>query len=320
MIMPMEERIKIGVSACLLGQNVRYNGGHSRDPFITDMLSHFVEFFPVCPEVECGLSVPREALRLVGDPEEPRLITGNTRQDLTERMLNWCSKKLQDLEKLDLCGFIFKKGSPSSGMERVKVYNDNGIPSNRGVGVFAGAFMRRFPLLPVEEDGRLHDPVLRENFIEAVFVLKRWRECIFPKPTRRAVIEFHSKHKFLLMSHSPTHMRLLGKLVGSLIEYEIEDFRTQYQRLLMEALRLKTTRRKHTDALTHCMGFMKKLLSTDEKSELIDVIEQYRQGHIPLIVPVTLLNHYVRKYEPPYLKDQYYLKPHPIELRLRNHA
>jgi len=316
----MKEQIKLGVSACLLGQNVRYNGGHSRDPFIADTLSQYVEFFPVCPEVECGFSTPREAMRLVGDPEAPHLITRDTKQDHTERMLSWCSKKVRELEELDLYGFIFKKGSPSSGMERVKVYGDKGTPSNRGIGMFARAFMESFPLLPVEEDGRLHDPKLRENFIEAIFVLKRWRESLCPQPTRRGFVEFHTRHKLLLMSHSPTHMRLMGKLVAGMKNYPVDDFRLQYQRLLMEALRLKTSRRKHTDVLTHGMGFLKKLLSSDEKIELLEIIEQYRQGHVPLIVPVTLLNHYVRKYDPPYLRDQFYLKPHPIEQQLRNHA
>ena len=264
----MEEQIKLGVSACLLGQNVRYNGGHSRDPFITETLSQYVEFFPVCPEVECGFPVPREAMRLVGDPESPRLITIKTKQDHTGRMLSWCSKKVNDLEELDLYGFIFKKGSPSSGMERVKVYTDEGMPSNRGIGMFARAFMEHFPLLPVEEDGRLHDPKLRENFIEAIFVLKRWRESLSPKPTRRGFVEFHTKHKLLVMAHSPNHMRLMGKMVADIKHHVLEDFRLQYQQLLMEALRLKTTRRKHTDVLMHCMGFLKKLLSSDEKREL----------------------------------------------------
>jgi uncharacterized protein YbgA (DUF1722 family)/uncharacterized protein YbbK (DUF523 family) len=320
MIIPMEEQIKLGVSACLLGQNVRYNGGHSRDPFITETLSQYVEFFPVCPEVECGFPVPREAMRLVGDPESPRLITSNTKQDHTGQMLSWCSQKVNDLEELDLYGFIFKKGSPSSGMERVKVYTDEGMPSNRGIGMFARAFMDNFPLLPVEEDGRLHDPALRENFIEAIFVLKRWRESLSPKPTRRGFVEFHTKHKLLVMAHSPNHIRMMGKMVANIKHHVLDDFRFKYQRLLIESLRLKTTRRKHTDVLMHCMGFLKKLLSSDEKRELLEIIEQYRQGHFPLIVPVTLLNHYVRKYEPPYLREQYYLNPHPIELQLRNHA
>jgi len=316
----MKEQIKLGVSACLLGQKVRYNGGHSQDPFITDTLSQYVEFFPVCPEVECGFPIPREALRLVGNPESPRLITSRTKQDHTERMLSWCSKKIRELEDLDLSGFIFKKGSPSSGMERVKVYGEKGMPSNRGTGMFARAFMEHFPLTPVEEDGRLHDTKLRENFIEAIFGVKRWRESVSPQPTRRGFVEFHTKHKLLLMAHSPIHMRLMGKLVADIKNYAMDDFRVRYQKLLMEALRLKTTRRRNTDVLMHCIGFLKKLLSSDEKKELLEIIQHYHQGHLPLIVPVTLLNHYVRKYDPPYLRDQYYLQPHPIELQLRNHA
>jgi len=320
MISPMEERIKLGVSACLLGQNVRYNGGHSRDPFITDTLSQYVEFFPVCPEVECGLPVPREAMRLVGDPESPRLITSNTRQDYTEQMRNWCSQRVRELEDLNLYGFIFKKGSPSSGMERVKVYSEHGMPSNRGIGMFARAFMAHFPLLPVEEDGRLNDPKLRENFIEAIFVLKRWREALEPRPTRRAFVEFHTRHKLLLMSHSPQHMRQMGKMIAEIKSHSLDDFRAQYERVLMDTLILKTTRRKNTDVLFHVMGFFKKQIGPDEKRELVETIENYRKGHIPLIVPVTLMSHYVRKYDEPYLKDQFFLHPHPLELQLRNHV
>ncbi|HMK36803.1 MAG TPA: DUF523 and DUF1722 domain-containing protein [Desulfomonilaceae bacterium] len=316
----MEERIKLGVSACLLGQSVRYNGGHSRDPFITDTLSQYAEFFPVCPEVECGLPVPREAMRLVGDPESPRLITSNTKQDHTDRMLKWCSQRVRELEELNLFGFIFKKGSPSSGMERVKVYTDQGMPSNQGIGIFACAFMEHFPLLPVEEDGRLHDPKLRENFIETIFVLKRWRESLYPRPTRGAFVEFHTRHKLLIMAHSPQHMRQMGKMTAGIKSYSLDDFRVQYQRLLMDALRLKTTRRKNTDVLFHVTGFFKKQIASDEKRELMETIENYRLGHIPLIVPVALLSHYVRKYDEAYLKEQFFLHPHPLELQLRNHV
>lgn len=316
----MDEKIKLGVSSCLLGNDVRYNGGHSRDTFITETLSQYVEFIPVCPEVESGFPVPREAFRLVGSPESPRLITVYTKQDHTETMLIWCSRKVKELETADLSGFIFKKGSPSSGMERVKVYSAGGQPSNRGVGMFARAFMKHFPLLPVEEDGRLHDAGLRENFIEAIFSLKRWREAVLPKPTRHGIVEFHARNKFLLMSHSPKHMRMMGKLVADIKNHDLDDFQLKYRQLLMETLKFIPTRRKHADVLTHCMGFLKKMLSPDEKQELIELIDQYRLGNYPLTVPITLLNHYVRKYDPPYLGDQCYLRPHPIELRLRNHA
>ncbi|MDQ7784390.1 MAG: DUF523 and DUF1722 domain-containing protein [Desulfomonilaceae bacterium] len=316
----METTITVGVSACLLGENVRYNGGHSRDPFICDTLSRYVRFVPVCPEVECGFPIPRETFRLVGDPESPRFVTTRTGVDHTRKMVTWCAEKVKALESENLCGFLFKKGSPSSGMERVKVYTEQGMPSNRGVGMFARAFMEHFPLLPVEEDGRLHDPKLRENFIEALFVLKRWRETLDPKPTRRTFVEFHTRHKLLIMSHSPNHMRLMGKMIAQIKNHPIDDFRIRYQGLLMDALRLKTTRRKNTDVLFHVMGFFKKRITSDEKQELVETIENYRNGFIPLIVPITLLSHYVRKYEQPYLAEQFFLNPHPLELQLRNHA
>ncbi|MFC1833288.1 YbgA family protein [Thermodesulfobacteriota bacterium] len=316
----METPITIGVSACLLGENVRYNGGHSRDHFISDTLSQYVRFVPVCPEVECGFPIPREAFRLVGDPESPRFVTSRTGEDHTRKMVDWCSKKVKELEKEDLCGFVFKKGSPSSGMERVKVYTEKGMPSNRGVGMFARAFMEHFPLLPVEEDGRLHDPKLRENFIEGLFVMKRLRESLEPRPTRGAFVEFHTRHKLLIMSHSPKHMRLMGKMMADIKSHSLEDFRVEYQSRLMEALRLKTTRRKNTDVLFHVMGYFKKQITGDEKQELVETIENYRKGYVPLIVPATLLAHYVRKYDQAYLRDQFYLNPHPLELQLRNHA
>jgi uncharacterized protein YbgA (DUF1722 family) len=235
-------------------------------------------------------------------------------------MLDWCSTKVKALAKEDLCGFIFKKGSPSSGMERVRVYSEKGVPSNRGSGMFARAFMDHFPLLPVEEEGRLRDPKLRENFIEAIFVMKRWRESLEPKPTRGAFVDFHTRHKLLIMSHSPKHMRLMGKMIAEIKSQPLDDFRLQYQSSLIEALRLKTTRRKNTDALFHVVGFFKKQISADEKRELVETIENYRKGYVPLIVPITLLSHYVKKYDQPYLKDQFYLNPHPVELQLRNHA
>lgn len=316
----MDKPIALGVSSCLLGENVRYNGGHSRDPFICDTLSKYVRFVPVCPEVECGFPIPRETFRLVGDPDSPRFVTTKTGKDHTQKMLDWCSEKVKALEKEDLCGFIFKKGSPSSGMERVRVYTEKGMPSNRGAGMFARAFMKHFPLIPVEEDGRLHDPKLRENFIEALFVMKRWRESLEPRPTRGAFVKFHTHHKLLIMSHSPKHVKLMGKMIAEIRSHSLDEFRVEYQSLLMEALRLKTTRRKNTDALFHVMGFFKKQIDAAEKQELVETIENYRNGHVPLIVPVTLLSHYVRKYEQPYLRDQYFLNPHPVELQLRNHA
>ena len=210
------QKIRLGISACLLGEPVRFDGGHQWDRFITDTLGQYVEFVPVCPEAECGLGVPREAMRLVGDPEAPRLMTVRTKVDLTDRMVTWARKRVEELEQEDLCGFIFKSKSPSSGMERVKVYHEaaQGAPVTRGVGMFARIFMEHFPLLPVEEEGRLHDPVLRENFIERIFVLQRWRELLAARPNLGDLVAFHTRHKLLILAHSPNHYRELGRLVA----------------------------------------------------------------------------------------------------------
>jgi uncharacterized protein YbbK (DUF523 family) len=196
------EKIKLGISTCLLGENVRYDGGHKLDQFLTETLGQYVEYVPVCPEVECGLPIPRESMHLEGDPESPRLITSKTKQDMTGHMVSWAKKRVVELEKEGLCGFIFKSDSPSSGMERVKVYNEKGMPVKKGVGMFAKIFMDHFPLLPVEDEGRLHDPKLRENFIERIFTLKRWREVLMRKESRGNVVNFHTQHKLLILSHS----------------------------------------------------------------------------------------------------------------------
>jgi uncharacterized protein YbgA (DUF1722 family)/uncharacterized protein YbbK (DUF523 family) len=316
----MEEKIRIGISTCLLGEQVRYDGGHKLDRYIVNTLGQYFDFVPVCPEVECGLGTPRESMRLVGDPENPRLITHKTKTDHTERMVRWARARVKELEQENLCGFIFKKDSPSSGMERVKVYSEQGMPGKKGVGMFARVFMAHFPLLPVEDEGRLHDPKLRENFIEMVFALKRWRE-ILAKPHRLGdLVDFHTRHKLLILSHSPKHHRQMGKLVAAGKALPVQELFVQYETLLMEALKLKTTPRKHINVLHHLLGYFKKELSKDEKQELLEIIEHYREGLVPLIVPVTLINHYMRKYQQPYLQKQTYLNPHPIALKLRNHA
>jgi uncharacterized protein YbgA (DUF1722 family)/uncharacterized protein YbbK (DUF523 family) len=314
------EEIKLGVSKCLLGEPVRYDGGHKLDRFLKDTLGQYVEYVPVCPEVECGLGIPRESMRLEGAPATPRLMTTRTKRDLTDRMLAWSRQRIKELESENLCGFIFKSNSPSSGMERVKVFDEQGMSRKIGVGLFAGAFMKHFPLLPVEEEGRLHDPALRENFIEQIFVLKRWREMLEQGRKLSRLVEFHSRHKLLIMSHSVKHTNWLGKLVARANEISSEELFNEYEKMLMEALRLRATIKKNTNVAQHLMGYFKKLLTPDEKLELLEIIDRYYKGHLPLIVPLTLLKHYVRKYDQPYLKQQCYLDPHPIELQLRNHA
>jgi len=314
------EKIKLGISTCLLGEPVRYDGGHKLDRFLRDTLGDYVQYVPVCPEVECGLGIPRESMHLEGDPQAPRLVTTRSRRDITERMQSWAEKRVSELEQDELCGFIFKSNSPSSGMERVKVSDPNGMPRKTGVGIFAGIFMKHFPLLPVEEEGRLHDPRLRENFIERIFIFKRWREMLPERKGRNKIIDFHTRHKLLLMSHSPKHYNMMGKLVAKAGELDAEALYSQYIALLMEALKLRTTVKKNTNVLQHLMGYFKKQLSADEKQELQELIDYYHRSHIPLIVPITLINHYVRKYGQPYLQGQYYLHPHPVELQLRNHV
>jgi len=314
------EKIKLGISTCLLGENVRFDGGHKLDRYLTDTLGQFVEYVPVCPEMECGFGVPRESFRLVGDPENPRLVTTRTNQDHTERMAEWARRRVGELGKEDLCGYIFKGGSPSSGMERVKVYDRNGVPSKVGVGLFARIFMNHFPLLPVEEEGRLHDPKLRENFIERIFALKRWRDGLKEKQSLKALIVFHTRNKLLLLAHSPQHHRQMGKLVAEGKDLPLKELYAHYQEIFLVALRLKTTNKKHTNVLMHMLGYFKEQLSAAEKQEMLELIEQYRLESLPLVVPMTLMSHYVRKYDETYLKEQTYLQPHPAELHLRNHV
>jgi uncharacterized protein YbgA (DUF1722 family) len=235
-------------------------------------------------------------------------------------MVKWAEKRVVELEKEELCGFIFKSDSPSSGMERVRVYNEKGMPVKKGVGIFARTFMEHFPLLPVEDEGRLHDPKLRENFVERIFTLKRWRKVLTKKESRGNLVDFHTQHKLLILSHSPKHSQLMGKIVARAKDIPLKEIYQQYQTILMEALQLKTTPKKNANVLMHMMGYFKEELSSNEKKELLEVIDHYRQEYIPLIVPITLINHYVRKYDQSYLKQQIYLNPHPLELQLRNHV
>jgi uncharacterized protein YbgA (DUF1722 family)/uncharacterized protein YbbK (DUF523 family) len=310
-------KIRIGISRCLLGDRVRFDGGHKLDRFLTDVLGRWVEYIPVCPEVECGMPVPREPMHLEGDPESPRLVTVRTKIDKTAQMIRWAKKRVVQLEKEELLGFIFKSGSPSSGMERIKVYDSNGVPVKKGIGMFARAFMEHFPLLPVEEDGRLNNPALRENFIERIFALARWREALAGGKSRNGLVEFHTKQKLLIFSHSTRHYQEMGRLVARAQEFPLKELFERYERHLLEALKLVATTRKNANVLIHMTGYFKKHLSSDEKAELLGIIDLYRNGIVPLIVPITLVNHYIRKYDQHYLKQQCYLNPHPTELQLR---
>jgi uncharacterized protein YbbK (DUF523 family) len=207
-------RIRLGISTCLLGEKVRYDGGHKLDHFLVDVLGQYVEWVPVCPEVEIGLSIPRESLRLVGDPAAPRLVAPKSGADHTDRMHAWARGRLEQLAEMALCGFVLKKDSPSSGLFRVKVYNEHGMAERTGTGIFPRELMNRFPLLPLEEEGRLNDMPLRENFIERIFAYRRWTQLLRNDPTPGGLAHFHTAHKLTLMAHSPKHYTELGRLVA----------------------------------------------------------------------------------------------------------
>lgn len=314
------DKIRIGVSLCLLGEPVRYDGQHKHDHFITDTLGQYFEYVGVCPEVECGLGVPREPVRLVGDPAKPRLISSRTGIDQTERMQNWAARRVRELEREDLCGFIFKARSPSSGMENVKVYNEKGGFSGKAPGMFAKAFMDHFPALPCEDEGRLNDPDLRENFVERVFTLWRFRRAIRSSPTLRTLMEFHARNKLLIQAHHERLMREMGREIAGLKARTVAAYIPKYEAKLMTALKELATVRKHTNILQHMLGFLRKVADEADRKELAGLIEDYHRELVPLIVPVTMLRHHVLRHGIDYLKDQYYLSPHPMELKLRNHA
>jgi uncharacterized protein YbgA (DUF1722 family)/uncharacterized protein YbbK (DUF523 family) len=315
-----EPTLRLGISTCLLGENIRYDGGHKLDRFLRDTLGQFVEWIPVCPESECGLPVPREAMRLTGDPENPRLVTNKSGTDHTERMLDWSGPALDRLEKMELCGFVFKKKSPSSALADAKIYDAKGSPSRKGPGLFTRQFLKRFPDLPVEDEGRLHDPGLRENFIERIFAYHRFRKLQSERKNPSELVDFHARHKYLLMAHSPDHLKTLGQVVARMKGREWDDLLSEYRRLFLEALGKKASRARNVNVLQHMAGYFKERTTADERQELVEVIEEYQKGLTPLIVPVTLIRHHVRKYDEPYLKGQYYLEPHPAELMLRNHV
>jgi uncharacterized protein YbgA (DUF1722 family)/uncharacterized protein YbbK (DUF523 family) len=316
----MSSQIRIGISACLLGQEVRFDGGHKRDQFLTTVLAPHVEFVPVCPEVEMGLGTPRETLRLVRQGGGLRMITTRTGVDHTDAMNRWASKRLAVLEKEDLSGYVLKKDSPSCGMERVKTYGDGGPPARDGRGLFAAALLERMPLLPVEEEGRLSDATLRENFIERVFAYRRLRDLFASRWTTGALVRFHTAHKMSLLAHSTTAYNELGRLVAGAAQLPRAEIRRAYESLFMRTLTIPATRARHTNVLQHMAGHFKKLLDDEGRRELAETIEEYRRGMVPLVVPLTLIRHHVRRLKVPYLAGQIYLEPHPRELMLRNHV
>lgn len=314
------KKIRVGISSCLLGEPVRYDGGHKRDRCLAGTMGGIFEYVPVCPEFEAGLGVPREAMHLEDGPAGQRLITHGTGIDLTARMDRRVRVSLRALEREDLCGFIFKCRSPSCGVERVKVIDEKGRTRPVGSGLFARAFMDRFPLVPVEDEERLNAAAIRDNFIVRVFALGRWKEQVAADRRPAAIIGFHARHKYLLMAHSPAILKEMGKLVAGVRSMKPGDFLGKYGALFMRALAFISTTKKNANVLAHMAGYLRGRIGADEKKELGEIIEQYRKELVPLIVPVTLIRHYARKCGETYLADQYYLDPHPLELKLRNHA
>jgi uncharacterized protein YbgA (DUF1722 family)/uncharacterized protein YbbK (DUF523 family) len=314
-----EPPIRVGVSTCLLGEAVRYDGGHKRDAYLQDVLGKFVEWVPVCPELESGLGVPRPAMRLVRDGDGVRMVEIQSGIDRTRAVARWASGRLRSLRALALCGYVLKKDSPSCGMERVRVYGA-GMPQKNGVGIYARALREAFPNLPVEEEGRLCDPELRENFVERVFAYARLRALFLGRWTPRNVVAFHTAHKLQLMAHSPVAYRELGRRVAAVSDARRGEFRERYAAAFMAALARIATRGRNANVLHHCAGHLKRALSPGSRTELAALIDDYRTGLVPLVVPVTLLRHHVRNHDITYLSGQTFLAPHPKELMLRNHS
>lgn len=310
-------QIPIGISACLLGQEVRFDGGHKNDSYINGTLSDYFSFTPFCPEVAIGLGIPRPPIRLVQHDDGLRLLgVKDASRDYTAAMQAYGERMA--IELADLCGFIFKKGSPSCGMERVKVYAPDGRSIDKGSGLFAAAIRARHPLIPMEEEGRLGDPGLRENFITRVFVYHAWRELKRRGLSAARLIAFHSDHKYLIMAHNQAAYRRMGKMLAEAGKAEMVELAVAYEQELMNALAKPAKRQQHVNVLQHLLGYLRKHLDADDKAEMGEIIEQYRQGIVPLIVPITLLKHHFRRHPHDYIERQVYLSPHPHELMLRN--
>ncbi len=311
----------IGISSCLLGNQVRYDGGSKLMHYLRDTLGDFVDFYIICPEMECGMGVPREAVRLVRTENGVELRTVNSNQDKTAQMIEWRETKMEDLKNIPLCGFIFKSKSPSCAVFRAKLYDTAGhaISGNSG-GIFASRFRELFPSIPVEEEGRLFDNGIRENFIERIFAQFQWKQLIEGDHSLNRIMTFHARWKYTLMAHSPVGQKELGAIIGSAKPADSESVYSEYFPRFMKVLEQPATVGKNANVLEHIMGYFRENISSDEKAELVDLIRRYQDHLIPLIVPITLINHFVRKYQPSYLLDQNFLNPHPLELMLRNHV
>lgn len=310
-------KIPVGVSSCLLGERVRYDGGHKGHSYITRTLGEYFEFYPFCPELNIGLGIPRKPIRLARGASNDVICVeiNDPAKEYTSKLRN-CANEQQAWHS-KLCGYILKKDSPSCGMERVKIW-DKAMPVREGVGIYAQQMMQNFPYLPVEEEGRMGDAVLRENFIQRVFVMRRWYKLQEEGLTIAALIDFHARHKLIIMSHDQNRYRELGRFVAGITKDTLHENSGQYLLQLMEALKIRATRKNHVNVLQHIQGYLKNYLDKDDKEELRQTIENYRIGQLPLIVPITLLNHFFRKHPDEYIANSWYMNPYPAELCLQN--
>jgi len=313
----LSNKITIGVSACLLGRKVRFDGGHKRSHFITDALAGHFEFAAFCPEMAIGMGAPRQPIRLVGEDRNPQAVGVKTPQlNVTQPLRDYGTKTAGEID--GLCGFIFKKDSPSCGMERVKIYNDKGMPERSGTGIFAREIIKAHPLLPVEEEGRLNDANLRDNFVTRVYVYARWKALVAGGLSKSGLLEFHTDHKYLLMSHSTVVYKQLGQLLSDLTRASLADIADSYIARLMQTLSRPATRKRHTNVLQHLLGYLKRDLDSAHRTDLNETIDAYRRGEFPLVVPIRMLQHHFRVHPHPYINQQVYLNPHPQALLLRN--
>lgn len=311
-------KIKVGISSCLLGNEVRFDGGHKHSKICSESLSRYFDFVAECPEIGIGMGTPRKPIRLIGNVNSPLLVSVHDNSiNHTEKMLEFSHQKAK--EHSDLCGYIFMKNSPSCGLFRVKVYQENGYTTQEpGRGLYASVITKEYPLLPVEESGRLIDPTLRENFITRVFAYHNWQQLVQLGLSYQRIIDFHSGYKYSLMAHAPASYAELGRMLADSGKYDVDTLANSYFVLLMTALGKIATRKTHTNVLMHLQGYLKKTISSQEKQELVKLIDQYRTAQIPLIVPITLLKHHFNNHPDPYLAKQAYLQPYPDDLSLRN--
>jgi len=315
-----EIKIPVGVSSCVLGNPVRYDGGNKHDKFVSQILSDYFTYQPICPEMAIGMGTPRPTIRLQQQNGRIRLRQSTQEAealDVTEKMQAFAEQTMATLDSL--CGYIVCAKSTSCGMERVPIYAENGQHvESKGSGLFTYHLMKTLPWLPVEESGRLHDTRLRENFINRVFALNDFNRSVLQSPSKQKLVQFHSRYKYLLMASSPRGLKDLGKLVANLNQSPIERFVLTYRQHFMSLLKQIATPRKHANVLMHLQGYFKRYLSREQKKRLAEIIHDYRQGLIPLPAVLTLLEHYQASYEDPYLAIQTYFSPAPKALALRH--